>query len=75
MAVGPRRVSIVVTRAGGVEVAIRSLDGELRRSLGHYTVSARQRLVLAWDGRSLPAGTYVAVVHAGGEIERTRFRL
>jgi hypothetical protein len=75
VAVGPRRVSIVVSRAGGVEVAIRSLDGLLLRNLGHYTVGGRQRLVLAWDGGSLPPGTYVAAVRTRGETVSKRFRL
>jgi hypothetical protein len=75
VAIGPRRVSIVVTNAGGVEVAIRSLDGRLLRGLGHYTLAGPQRLVLAWDGTSLPPGTYVAAVRAGDETVRKRFRL
>jgi hypothetical protein len=69
----PTRVSFVVTRAGGVEVAIRDADGRLVQRLGHFTVAARQRLILSWRGAEAPSGS-VAVVTVGGDGFRVPVR-
>jgi hypothetical protein len=65
----------VVSGAAGVSAEVRDPGGRVVRRLGHFTVAARQRLVLAWDGRDdagrrLPAGRYLAVVTADGELGR-----
>ena len=65
----------MVTRAAGVEVAIRDRSGRLVQRLGHFTLAAPRRLVLSWDGRRLEPGTYVAVVRADGETALERFRI
>jgi hypothetical protein len=70
VAASPSRVSFLVTRAVAVEVAIVDARGALVRRLGHFTVPARKRLVLAWDGAGAPAGS-VAVVTAGKATVRT----
>lgn len=69
------RVSLLVTRGAGVEVAIRDARGRLVQRLGHFTVAGRRPLVLAWDGRRLPAGAYAVVVRTQGKTIRTPFRL
>lgn len=72
---GVRRVSFLVTRAAAVEVTIRRDGGGFFRRLGNFTVPARQRLVLAWDGRTLPAGKYTAVVETKGSTVRAPFEV
>ncbi len=71
----PTRVSFLVTAGTGAEVTIRDGRGRLVRRLGHFTAPARQRLVLAWDGRDLAAGRYVAVVLARGQSARAPFQV
>ena len=75
LAATPRRVTFRVSRPGALEVAIRDSGGRLVRRLGHFSVPGSRRLILAWDGRALPAGKYVAVVRAGDETARARFRM
>lgn len=70
-----RRVSFFVTGPAGVEVTIRQASGRVVRRLGHFTVPVRQRLVLAWDGRGLPAGKYAAVIAARGVTSRAPFEV
>jgi hypothetical protein len=74
-----RRIVFVVPVAVGVSVEVRDRKGRTVRHLGHFTVSASQRLLLSWDarndaGRRLPAGSYVAVVTAKGELGSERFQ-
>jgi hypothetical protein len=73
LAATPRRVSLQVNRAAGVEVEVRDRRGALVRRLGHFTLSGRKRLILAWDGRDAPAGS-VAVVRANGLVVRAPVR-
>jgi hypothetical protein len=68
----PRRIEAVVSVSAGVSVDVRDASGTVVRRLGHFTVPARQRLVLTWNGRDdagkpLRAGRYVAVVSANGK--------
>ena len=51
----------------GVNVEVRDETGRTVHSLGHFTVPGRQRLILSWDGSSLPPGTYFATVTVDGE--------
>ncbi len=82
--VTPRRIAFVVSGPEGVSAEVRDAREQVVRRLGHFTVPARQQLVLAWDGRDdagrrLPAGRYIAVVTADGEagraVERSSFDL
>ena len=80
LAAGPRRIVFVVAEPAGVSVEVRDASGRAVRRLGHFTVSGRQRLVLAWDGRDdagrrLPAGRYVAVVLVEKKVFRAGFAL
>jgi hypothetical protein len=68
-----RRIEIGISAPAGVSAEVRDPGGRVVRRLGHFTVPARQRLVLAWDGRDnagrrLAAGRYLAVVIADGEL-------
>ena len=80
----PRRIEVVVSAPADVTAEVHDPRGRVVRRLGHFTVPARQRLLLAWDGRDgagrrLPAGRYGAVVTAEGELGRavadSRFRI
>lgn len=73
------RISFVVSAAAAIEVEVQTTAGRPVRTLGHYTVPARQGLVLAWNGRDdaggrLQRGRYVAVVTASGDRGRHTFR-
>ena len=74
VAATPRRVSFLVNRAAGIEVVVRDPDGALVRRLGHFTVPARKRLILTWDGSDAPGGS-VAVVKAAGQTFRAPVRV
>ena len=66
----PSRIAFVVSAAAGVSVEVHDTSGRVVRRLGHFTVAGGQRLVLAWDGRLLPPGRYVAVVRSGPKAFR-----
>ncbi len=74
------RVTFLVTAGAAIQVEVMTSAGRPVRSLGHYTVSARQRLILGWNGRDdaggiLPPGRYLVLVKAGGELGPETFRV